>query len=175
MIKLDGNLRCLCDAALPDCPIIGSLLDFQIFTGRTYAEDIGRNCRHLNSGCSNNRASMCFLRTLSASQDNANAFSQMFPSGAKFVLENRRSVRFLKTKKVTFQNFLLVFPVTIASHLSFAVGGQISVGAPRTCVTWAAARACLLKQTTHPTRHVLQKKSFLKKGQYLPPNKGDFC
>jgi len=112
LIDEEDIALCLCDAALPDCPIIGSLLDFQIFTGRTYAEDIGRNCRHLNSGCSNNRASMCFLRTLSASQDNANAFSQMFPSGAKFVLENRRSVRFLKTKKVTFQNFLLVFPVT---------------------------------------------------------------
>ena len=77
------------------------------------------------------------------------------------------SARFLKTRKLTFQNFLLVFPVTIASHLSFAVGGQISVGAPRTCVTWAAARVCLLKQTTHPTRHVLQKKSFLKKDTYL--------
>jgi hypothetical protein len=36
----------------------------------------------------------------------------MFPSGAKFILENRRSVRFLKTRKLTFQNFLLVFPVT---------------------------------------------------------------
>jgi hypothetical protein len=121
---------CLSDPGLPDCPIIGSLLDFQIFTGRTYAEDIGRNCRYLNAGCMNNRASMCFLRTLSSSQENANAFAQMFPAGAKFILENRRSVRFLKSRKITFQNFLLVFPVV--EHYS----GRVLLGGMQADLTF---------------------------------------
>jgi hypothetical protein len=101
----------LVDPGLPDAPVIGSLLDYQHFTGRTYPEDIGKNPRFLNYGCKNDPCSKTFLKLSSISQGHADMFAQLFPTGSQFVLENRRSVAMMKTRKMTFQNYLTVFPV----------------------------------------------------------------
>jgi hypothetical protein len=101
----------LVDPGLPDAPVIGSLLDYQHFTGRTYPEDIGKNPRFLNYGCRNDPCDKTFLKLSSISQGHADMFAQLFPSGSQFVLENRRSVAMMKGRKMTFQNYLTVFPV----------------------------------------------------------------
>jgi hypothetical protein len=101
----------LVDPGLPDAPVIGSLLDYQHFTGRTYPEDIGKNPRFLNYGCRNDPSDKTFLKLSSISQGHADMFAQLFPAGSHFVLENRRCVAMMKARKMTFQNFLTVFPV----------------------------------------------------------------
>jgi hypothetical protein len=101
----------LVDPGLPDAPVIGSLLDYQHFTGRTYPEDIGKNPRFLNYGCRNDPCDKTFLKLSSISQGHADMFAQLFPAGSQFVLENRRSVAMMKGRKMTFQNYLTVFPV----------------------------------------------------------------
>jgi hypothetical protein len=101
----------LVDPGLPDAPVIGSLLDYQHFTGRTYPEDIGKNPRFLNYGCRNDPCDKTFLKLSSISQGHADMFAQLFPQGSQFVLENRRSVAMMKGRKMTFQNYLTVFPV----------------------------------------------------------------
>lgn len=101
----------LVDPNLPDAPVIGSLLDYQHFTGRTYPEDIGKNPRFLNYGCRNDPADKTFLKLLAVSQGHAEMFAHLFPQGSQFILENRRSVAMMKGRKMTFQNYLTVFPV----------------------------------------------------------------
>mmetsp|Transcript_75390 Transcript_75390/g.133472 ORF Transcript_75390/g.133472 Transcript_75390/m.133472 type:complete len:599 (-) Transcript_75390:67-1863(-) len=107
-----ANMKCslaLADPSLYDCPLIGCSDGFEVLTGYTKAEIVGRNCRFLNQG-------------QELDPDVREAMRASIRDGTEFIgiLPNVRK------NGVKFRNFLHMTTITVRGH-RYIIGIQADV------------------------------------------------
>mmetsp|Transcript_38207 Transcript_38207/g.67389 ORF Transcript_38207/g.67389 Transcript_38207/m.67389 type:complete len:600 (+) Transcript_38207:59-1858(+) len=107
-----ANMKCslaLADPNIYDCPLIGCSDGFEILTGYSKAEIVGRNCRFLNAG---QELDKDIREAMRAAIDNGTEFIGILPN--------------VRKNGEKFRNFLHMTSITVRSH-RYIIGIQADV------------------------------------------------